>query len=974
MNECQTNNQLLETNTRIKADVKQAEALVKQGNFIKAIPIYRRLTQINSQESKYWLKLANTLVKLQEFDEAVKSYQKAIELQPNLSYLYLSLGNVLLQQEKYDEAIAQYQQGIICNPDADNLPLYLKIQEVYFKQNKLEELIADYRQDLDQTPDLIRTCYLLAEALSKQNNRQEAEIYYRKVIQFKSPPNYRPYEQLARLLQQQGRINAAINCYQQAVISDPNNAVIYTRLAQLLFQQGNLKLAVESYRQATEVNPEFNLAYRGLGECLELLGDFGGAILAWRQYLNLKPDDSHIFLKQGLLLAKQKLWEEALSCYQNAIEIQPEKAIRDYLHLGLVIAQSGKLLSQITQLCQNLLKQKNPYHIYSAAILLAELGKLDEAISCCENLTLSTHLPESDALSSKLPPHTEIYDYLWQSLNQKSTEDFDPSQILDVPQIETKDAENYFRAHSTYRVLTSTLKPEGKKLLDDLGISLVKLDLIYLDTFALEEIYINKFSSGTKKRLSRKSEATREEGRLDLQRWTEFRKNGYDFAVQQSIAETGYIYSICPISGEIIRSNQSFYLGASLIAYRFVGAEIFYVIIGQWFGNKIAVYFPKFDLILTQLGQKKIDEIENLKSRLNIFKSYTVKYRNEFHTYISNYVRHPVVALVGNTANFYHYFFNRITGLNYLSERNLIPQIDKIIIGNYSYFDIPSLYPNVETDELNTEDEFFFQKTLANNHFLAMFFDVVLSQSLAQTIHQSSVDLATPELITTVKNLRASCFPLIWFHVRIHKRLWVSQVEGTAKLIQRLYEDFPNLGIIFDGFSCTTSGLVNQKIVAQEQAVYQQIIDHIPSEIAVQNLIGCQVHEKIIWAQEIDLYVLQHGSAMTIPMIVNKPGVAHQNTGLHDSDFEPDSRYTQADVMGEQFSYMMMQRDFAYRENVTKPIYIPKKYITDQNNSGKHWRNYDLDWKIIYAEVLRIINYLRADHTKSGCETLVKIR
>ncbi|MDJ0554121.1 MAG: tetratricopeptide repeat protein [Microcoleaceae cyanobacterium MO_207.B10] len=968
MDSHQTSNQLLETRkvteiaTTIEADLKQAEALVKQGNIRKAIPIYRRVTKLNPQESKYWIKLANTLAKHQELDEAVKYYQKVIELQPDISYVYLSLGNVLLEQRKYQEAIAQYQQGIICNSDADNLPLHLKIQEVYAKQNKLEELIADYRQDLEQTPNSMRTYYLLAEALSKQNNRQEAEIYYRKVIELNPPPNYRPYEQLARILQQQGKLNEAINCYQQAVLENPKNTIIHTRLAKLLYQQGHLKLAVQSYRQATEVNPEFHLAYPGLGECLELLGDSGGAILAWRQYLNLKPDDSHIFFKQGLLLAKHKQWEEALFCYKNAIKIQPEKAIRDYLHLGLVIARCSKLEPQITQLCQNLFKHKNPYHIYSAAILLAELGKIDEAISCFKNSTRSTHILESNTPPPNLPLPTEIYDYLWQNLNQKSQVDFDGSQILDVPQIETKDAENYFRENSKYRVLTSTFNPEGKKLLDDLGISLVKLELIYLDTFALEEIYINSFSNAAKKRLSRKSEPTREEGRLDLKRWTEFRKNGYEFAVQQSIAETGYIYSICPISGEILRSNQSFYLGASLIAYRFVGAEIFYLIIGQWFGNKIAVYFPKFDLILTQLGKKKINEIENLKSRLNIFKSYTVKYRNEFLAYVSNSVKHPLVALVGNTANFYHYFFNRITGLNYLSERNLIPKIDKIITGNNNYFDISSIYPNIETKEVNTEDELFFQETLANNYFIAMFFDVILSHSLAQTLHKSSLDLATPKLIETVKSLRKSCFPLIWFHVRIHKRLWLSQIEGTANLIQRLYQDFPNLGIIFDGFSCTNSGLVNHQVVTQEKAIFKQITDRIPPEISVQNLIGCKVYEKIIWAQEIDLYVLQHGSAMTIPMIVNKPGVAHQNTGLHDSEFEGDSRYTQTDVMGQQFSYMMMQRDFAYRENVTKPIYIPKKYITDQNNSGKHWRNYDLDWKVIYAEVLRIINYLRKEN------------
>ena len=75
MKKDRTNNQL------IQADLQQqAEFLAKEGNLIKAIPIYRRLTELNSEESRYWIQLANTLVKVQKFDEAVISYQKVIEL------------------------------------------------------------------------------------------------------------------------------------------------------------------------------------------------------------------------------------------------------------------------------------------------------------------------------------------------------------------------------------------------------------------------------------------------------------------------------------------------------------------------------------------------------------------------------------------------------------------------------------------------------------------------------------------------------------------------------------------------------------------------------------------------------------------------------------------------------------------------------------------------------------------------------
>lgn len=101
-----------------------------------------------------------------------------------------------------------------------------------------------------------------------------------------------------------------------------------------------------------------------------------------------------------------------------------------------------------------------------------------------------------------------------------------------------------------------------------MGLIIDNLKLIAQDDFALEKIYINSFSDPQPELLSSQIRLTPP-------------------SYQQSLVETGYIYTICPFSGKVLRSNQSFVInhaehpakqrGHDLqgFCYRFLGKEIF---------------------------------------------------------------------------------------------------------------------------------------------------------------------------------------------------------------------------------------------------------------------------------------------------------------------------------------------------------------------------------------------------------------
>jgi len=173
---------------------------------------------------------------------------------------------------------------------------------------------------------------------------------------------------------------------------------------------------------------------------------------------------------------------------------------------------------------------------------------MDDAIVLFQNAPQFSHNKELNNKRDReqFPGTVSIYEILWKNLNHLGKID-DISEPLPTK----AEAETYFENNSNYTIIDmNSLTEADKGLLNNYGISLANLQIIKKDAVNLEEIYINSFNPTPKVKLSRKYIETVS----DL--W-EFYKNNASY---KAMVETGYIYSICPFRGEIIRSNQSFYV------------------------------------------------------------------------------------------------------------------------------------------------------------------------------------------------------------------------------------------------------------------------------------------------------------------------------------------------------------------------------------------------------------------------------
>jgi hypothetical protein len=130
----------------------------------------------------------------------------------------------------------------------------------------------------------------------------------------------------------------------------------------------------------------------------------------------------------------------------------------------------------------------------------------------------------------------------------------------------------------------------------------------------------------------------------------------------------------------------------------------------------------------------------------------------------------------------------------------------------------------------------------------------------------------------------------------------------------------------------------------------QQIQALIEKPVQSYNLIGRIIYENLVWVNNIDLYLSHWGNALTkTVLIANKPGVVHCN-----------QQALKVPITDRWISWQ--------RENCVSPTYISSDDIQDFSvinyDSRKTLDNYDIDWQVIYQELLKVIPQCERYHSQ----------
>lgn len=300
---------------------------------------------------------------------------------------------------------------------------------------------AGYRKAIELDPRNADAIHLLGVIHAQQGDHAQAEKLISEALAIKEVWAF--HDNLAKSLQEQGKLAEAIDAYARAFDLKPDHYDSITTAAFLAVGMGNLTKAVALFRRLLQVRPDDPVVLNNLGNTLYRLQEFAEAETYYRKAIAVHPDYASAHYNLGILLNSTQRHEEAISAYREAIRWQP----RNYEALNNLgfIYQDLKRYSEAEAAYKQAL-EVNPNLIdvlTNLAVLYSEQKRYGDAVKYFSDVTkLSPERNYSRVLLSYCKRQdydwnglTEIHAHIKDGLSSGSKEAIEPFQLFSAAEI-----------------------------------------------------------------------------------------------------------------------------------------------------------------------------------------------------------------------------------------------------------------------------------------------------------------------------------------------------------------------------------------------------------------------------------------------------------------------------------------------------------------------------------------------------------
>lgn len=262
-------------------------------------------------------------------EEALANCQKAQQLDNSLPVVYVTLGRIHQDTGQYDLALQEYQRALQLDPRSADAVLGLA--KSYESAGRASDAEAAYRNAVALRPDSWNGYNQLASFLDDHQRYDEAIVEYRHAIAL-TPDNAALFSNLAGVYSDMGEQHypEAEQNYRKSIALEPTYQA-YASLGYLYIQERKFAEAAEAEERAVHMNDKQYLVWGNLAFAYEGLKDRkkeGEArdreIALLEQAVQQTPRDAVVQSNLGLLYAKKKFREKAISRIQSALALSPD--------------------------------------------------------------------------------------------------------------------------------------------------------------------------------------------------------------------------------------------------------------------------------------------------------------------------------------------------------------------------------------------------------------------------------------------------------------------------------------------------------------------------------------------------------------------------------------------------------------------------------------------------------------------------
>lgn len=187
--------------------VNRGLLLVSKNNHQLAKELFKKATNIKSDESTYFYYLALVNKEIGLLDEAIIAFAKTVQLNPSFTAAYFNIGLLSHQLNQYDQAISYYKKSIASNDQY--ILAYSGLAALYIDIGDSSQAIHVFENILCINPLHVETLVSLSRIHESLSQLKKAEDYADKALTIQ-PMNNTAKKSKAKILRRNGNYDEAI--------------------------------------------------------------------------------------------------------------------------------------------------------------------------------------------------------------------------------------------------------------------------------------------------------------------------------------------------------------------------------------------------------------------------------------------------------------------------------------------------------------------------------------------------------------------------------------------------------------------------------------------------------------------------------------------------------------------------------------------------------------------------------------------
>lgn len=394
-----------------------------QDNMPKVAEAYETVFALKPKDAHFRIELAELYIAKNQLDDAETTLRKGITALPDDWAIKHQLIVFLSTRRTVEAAEGEIKHLMTLYPDHDEP--YFWLADLYATHNDAERAVALLGQIVARAPsaepalnaqtmlariNIKRGDKNLAEKLvnavlaQKPDNREALFIrasmefdggYYQNTVSDlrtllgNAPKDQDALQLLAETLLAQGHLDLAIDTLKRLVDISPSNFPARVRLAQIVGLHGDNKQAIEMIGLVTKAVPDYEPGWETTARLAIADKQWLVAEAAIQVLDKLKDQHATALFLQGQIQQNNGVYEQAISKYSDAINVNPAAPIAEYALSELMkcYQANGHVAAAVSYL--ETLKIDTPYISTLLGAAYATVGAMDKAAAALDHALAS---------------------------------------------------------------------------------------------------------------------------------------------------------------------------------------------------------------------------------------------------------------------------------------------------------------------------------------------------------------------------------------------------------------------------------------------------------------------------------------------------------------------------------------------------------------------------------------------------------